>query len=153
MTEFMDMLLELLPVNSSIQKSDNPLRIVLDRSVGEFIDNWELPFPQLFLNTAEGKGLDVHGKDYNVPRKLDEDDDSYRERIIQEKLEYLTPYYLDIVYGLTVYTYIPDFNVENNTLTSDNPYIAGQGYMVEASDEIRNILENKFIIDNEVHFI
>ena len=99
----------------------------------------------LFLEYAVGGYLDCHGRDYGVYRQNGETDDQYRERIVQEKLDHLTPEYLLELYGLNLYVYVNDFDVSDNTLTSDNPYINNYGYMSVASDEIKSILNNKFI--------
>ena len=87
MSVSMDMIVEMLPLSSKLQQSDNPLRIVLDRTVGEWLDNFSQPFEQLFLMSATEGWLDAHGRDYGVPRRLDEDDEHYRQRIVYEKLD------------------------------------------------------------------
>ena len=130
MSDSFDGLLELLPIASALQQSDNPLRIVLDRTVGEWLDEFEQPFEQLFLTSATGGWLDAHGRDYGVPRKIDEDDEHYRQRIIYEKLDHLTPSLLSDVYGVRLFTYRVDFDVKSNTLVSDNAWRRGAGECV-----------------------
>ena len=152
MSEFMDMLVGMLPIHSEMQKKDNQLRKVLNRSIGEYMDTFEQPYDQLFLDTATGGWLDAHGRDYGVPRRLSEDDESYRERIIQEKNDRLTPTYLDELYGLDLYVFVDDFDVTNNDLTSDNPY-AGNKYMCIADSDVQKILNDKFVINSEVSWI
>jgi hypothetical protein len=152
MSVFMEMLVELLPLGSALQKEDNELRKVLDRSVGEFMDSLELPFDELFLTSATGGWLDAHGKDYGVPRRLDEDDESYRERIVFEKLEYLTVGNLLSVYGLELFVFVDDFDATENTLTSDNPYMSSH-YMGVADETTRDILDKKFVLGAEVTWI
>ena len=75
MSDSLDMLWDLLPMASVLQRKDNQLRIVLDRTVGEWLDNFSQPYEQLFLTSATGGWLDAHGKDYGVPRRIDESDD------------------------------------------------------------------------------
>ena len=152
MSVFMEMLVELLPLGSALQKEDNALRKVLDRSVGEFMDSLELPFDELFLTSATGGWLDAHGKDYGVPRRLDEDDESYRERIVFEKLEYLTVGNLLSVYGLELFAFVSDFDATENTLTSDNPYLSSR-YMGVADETTRDILDKKFVLGAEVTWL
>ena len=152
MSVFMDMLAELLPSSSAIQKEDNELRKVLDRSVGEFMDNLELPLDELFLTSASGGWLDAHGRDYAVPRRLDEDDESYRERIVLEKLEYLTVANLLSVYGLELFAFVSDFDPVDNMLTSDNPYLSSR-YMGVADETTRDILDKKFVLGAEVSWL
>ena len=152
MSTFVDMLVEMLPLHSAIQKSDNPLRKVLDKSVGEWMDGFEQPYDELFLSTASGGWLDAHGRDYGVPRKLDEDDESYRERIVYEKLDHLTVGLLYTVYGLDLFVFVEDFDPLENTLTSDNPHISNK-YMSIADSDLQAILNGKFVLEGEVSWI
>lgn len=151
MSDFLPMMLDMLPVHSALQKSDNPLRVVLDRSLGEYMDSVDsdVVFDGLFLQSASGGWLDAHGRDYGVPRKLGESDEDYRNRIIFEKLEYLTASNLQEIYGLTLFAFVDDFDASENCLTSDNPYISSK-YMSVASDELQGILESKFVLDGEI---
>ena len=154
-SDFMDALVDLLPEHNSLKDVNNPLRRVLDRSVGEWFDRHSIQdlYDNLFLMNSSGGYLDCHGRDYGVYRQLGEDDDAYRERIVQEKLDHLTPEYLLELYGLNLYVYVNDFDVSDNTLTSDNPYINQYGYMSMASDEIKAILNSKFILDGGVNWL
>lgn len=154
MSVFMDMFCEMLPQHSALQDSDNQLRIVLDKSVGEFMDSvsTEVVFDGLFLQTASGGWLDAHGVDFGVVRRDGESDESYRERIIFEKLEYLTVHNLLNIYGLTLYAFVDDFDASENCLTSDNPYISSR-YMSVASDELKEILNKKFVLDGEIEWL
>ena len=154
MSVSMDLLLELFPINSALQHPDNELRKVLDRTVGEWLDNFSQPFEQLFLMSATGGWLDAHGRDYGVPRKLDEDDEHYRQRIIYEKLDHLTPSLLSDVYGVKLFTYRGDFNVSDNTLVSDNPHIVqNESFLGTVDEDTIRILDKKFILDNVVTWI
>ena len=150
----MDMIVEMLPLSSKLQRADNPLRIVLDRTVGEWLDNFEQPFEQLFLMSATGGWLDAHGRDYGVPRRLDEDDEHYRQRIIYEKLDHLTPSLLSDVYNVRLFSYRGDFNVSDNTLVSDNQHIVQSNTFLGLSDEDTiSILDKKFILDRVVTWV
>ena len=154
MSVSIDLLLDLLPVGSALQRPDNQLRIVLDRTVGEWLDNFSQPFEQLFLMSATGGWLDAWGRDYGVPRRLDEDDESYRQRIIYEKLDHLTPALLSDVYNVKLFTYRGDFNVSDNTLVSDNPHIVQNESFLGVSDEDTiSILDKKFILDSVITWI
>ena len=154
MSVSMDMIVEMLPLSSKLQQSDNPLRIVLDRTVGEWLDNFSQPYEQLFLMSATGGWLDAHGRDYGVPRRLDEDDESYRQRIVYEKLDHLTPALLSDVYGVQLFTYRGDFNVSNNTLVSDNPHIVmNESFLGTSDEDTISILDKKFVLDSIVTWI
>lgn len=149
MSVFLDMLVELLGLGSALQREDNELRKVLDRSVGEYMDAVELPLDELFLSSASGGWLDAHGRDYGVARRPDESDDDFRERIVFEKLEFLTVGNLMTVYGLDLFAFVSLYNPLVNQLTSDNPYISDR-YMSIADDTTKEILDKKFILDNGV---
>ena len=139
----------MLRIDSALQDEGNDLRKVLDRTVGEYMDASEAVFDQLFLTSATGGWLDCFGQDFGVPRRLDEDDESYRERIIFEKLEYLTVGNLQSIYGLDLYAFVSGFNPHENQLTSDNPYIHDR-YMSIADESMRNILNDKFVLDSAI---
>lgn len=146
MSDFIDTFLEMLPLDSELQKKDNPFRVVLERTIGEYMDNVPDVKDQLFLDSATGGWLDAFGRDFGVPRRLDEDDESYRERIIFEKLEYLTVGNLMSIYGLDLYAFVDNYNPKQNMLTSDNPYMSSK-YMSYADSDLQKILDKKFILD------
>jgi hypothetical protein len=153
MSDFMTALVDLLPEHSKLKDTRNPLRKVLDLTVGEWFDNHDVQdfYEQLFLQSATGEWLNLHGRDYGVVRQLGESDEDYRIRIVQEKLEYLTPEYLDSVFDLVLYSYVEGFDASENTLTSDNPYIDSYGYMTEMNDTVFDILNRKFVLDSSVY--
>lgn len=153
MSDFVDMLVEMLPMHSELQKKDNQFRKVLDRTVGAYMDDFEIPYEQIFLTSATGGWLDAHGGDYGIPRKIDETDEHYRERIIYEKLDHLTPSLLADVYNVRLFSYRNDFDVTDNTLVSDNPYIDNGGYLGLADQDTMDILDKKFILDSGVTWI
>ena len=153
MSDFVDMLVEMLPMHSELQKKDNPFRKVLDRTVGAYMDDFEIPYEQIFLTSATGGWLDAHGKDYGIPRKIDETDEHYRERIIYEKLDHLTPQLLKDMYNVELFTYRNDFDVTDNTLVSDNPYINNGGFLGLVDSDTADILDKKFIVDLGVTWI
>ena len=153
MSVFMDLLCEMLPLRSVLQSDGNDLRKVLDRTIGEWMDNFSHPFDELFLSTASGGWLDAHGRDYGVARRLDENDEDYRKRIVYEVLEELTAPMLLDMYGVRLYAYVSSFSVSDNDLTSDNPYLNKSGYMGVVDTDTQDILESKFILDNKVDWI
>ena len=155
MSDFGEALFDLLPLHSTLHDTNNPGRKVIDNTVGEWFDHHSILdfYNNLFIDSATGGYLDLFGRDYGVPRKLDESDESYRQRIIQEKMDHLTPYYLETIYGLTLYVYVSSFDASDNDLTSDNVYINEVGYMAEASDEIKGILNKKFILDGGITWL
>ena len=153
MSDFVRMMCDMLPVSSELSKSDNELHNVLDKSLGEYMDNQDEVLEQLFVSSATGGWLDAHGRDYGVIRKVDETDEDYRTRIIQEKNDKLVPSFLNIMYGLTLYIPVTSFDATDNDLTSDNPYITTSSYMSIASDEIKAILAKKFVLNGEITWL
>ena len=149
-TEIIDRLHE----NSALRDKANPMRKIIDYGIGEWFDRYEeeFDFDNFFLDTASGGFLDLWGKCFNVPRRLEESDDDYRQRIILESLGHLTVPYLREVYGLVLYCYVADFDPTENMLTSDNPF-ACSSHMTVASDDIQAILERKFVIGTGLTFI
>ena len=117
------------------------------------MDDFEIPYEQIFLTSATGGWLDAHGKDYGIPRKIDETDEHYRERIIYEKLDHLTPQLLKDMYNVELFTYRNDFDVTDNTLVSDNPYINNGGFLGLVDSDTADILDKKFILDLGVTWI
>ena len=138
---------------SAARDPSNSFFRVFDGSVGEWLDHFDVNafHEQLFLETATGKWLDLHGKQYGVPRHLDESDTDYRERIIKHVLGELTPKLLNVDFGLEVYANTTDFSIEDRVLTSDNPYITSE-YIVFSDDETRRLVEKSFVINEEIEW-
>ena len=132
----------------SLRDEDNPVREVLINTLGAILDEFDIQgsLDAPYLQEATGVYLDLHGKDLNVPRRHGEADDDYRRRLYYEVLGYLSVAYLLNVYDLSLYSFVDDFNCTGLKLTSDNPYIKGDGFMAIADDDIKSILEKKFII-------
>ena len=154
MSVFGEGLIERLHTNSALRDNDNDMRRVLDYGVGEWLDKFDDEYlgEEVFLESASKEWLDLHGKGFGVPRKPGESDDDYRERIVYESLGHLTVNYLLNVYNLVLYCYVADFDVADNTLTSDNPYACNR-YMCEASSDIQSILGKRFVIGSGLNYI
>ena len=137
-------IIERLPVNSQLQNPDNPMHNIIQNTIGELLDNFEIDYDQFFLQDATGKYLDLHGKQYGIGRKNNESDEEYRNRIILCAYEYATVKVLTEIYGVEFYANVDNFENNTNLLCSDNPYLTDElmGFM---SDEVYNILDEKFI--------
>jgi len=155
MSEFMDSLVERLPLHSALQKPSNQGRKVLDYTVGEFMDNYDATelLEGMFITSATGGYLDLWGRQYKVTRRPDETDDSYRERIIQESLGHLTTDYLESVYGLDLYSYSELYRPSTNKLVSDNPYNDNDGFMGKCDNDTITSLNKRFILGSNVHLV
>ena len=155
MTIYGDGLIERLNMESSLQDPNNPMHRILNNGVGGWLDDYDENSlqEQVFIDSSNGNYLDLHGREYGVKRRVDESDDDYRERIILESLGKLTVEYLSEVYGLELYVYIQDFEMEDNTLSSRNPYLATDGFMSVVPTSIQNLLNKKFVLDSALHYI
>ena len=154
MSEYGEEILDRLPENSSLKLKDNPARKVLDHTVGDWLDNFDDNFTNLFLTEAVGKFIDCHGKEYAVYRKINESDEDYKKRIIYEIMGHLTADYLIDIYKVELYVDIPNYNLNNNQLTSDNHYINGlKGFMADSDEITKSILNKKFVLGSGVRWL
>ena len=139
--------------NKNLHDENNPFVIVLDGTVGEYLENRNNHFLDIFLTTAEGDYLDVHGKICGIYRKKDEDDDSYRNRILLNKsiLQRTTDFNkLDL--GFWVFK---EGVTDKDTLTSRNPYLKKEhddDYIFICSGADIQYLQKKFLL-NDILFV
>lgn len=154
MSEYGEEILDRLPENSSLKSSNNPARKVIMNTVGEWLDNYDDNFENMFLNESIGEYIDCHGREYGVYRKLNETDEDYKKRIIYQILGHLTADYLINIYKVNLYVNIPNYNPNNNELTSDNQYINDEnGFMASADDVTRSILNKKFVLESGIRWL
>jgi len=154
MSEYGEEILDRLPENSSLKSSNNPARKVIMNTVGEWLDNYDDNFENLFLNESVGEYIDCHGREYGVYRKLNESDEDYKKRIIYQILGRLTADYLIEIYNVNLYVNIPNYNPNNNELTSDNHYINDEnGFMALADEVTRSILNKKFVLGSGIRWL
>lgn len=145
MSEYGEEIIDRLAEHSSLKSPDNPGRKVIIHTIGEWLDDYDNNFENMFLNESEGKYIDCHGSEYNVYRKLNESDEDYKKRIIYELIGHLTADYLINIYKVNLYVYIPDYDPNTNQLTSDNYYFCRkEGFMASADEITKNILNKKF---------
>lgn len=137
-------IIERLPINSQLQNPNNPMHNIIQNTIGELLDNFEIDYDQFFLQDATGKYLDLHGKQYGIGRKNNESDEEYRNRIILSAYEYATVKVLTEIYGVKFYANVDNFENNTNLLCSDNPYLTDE-LMGFISEEVYNILDEKFI--------
>ena len=155
MTIFGEGIVENLPENSILRNPNHVMFKVLDGTLGEWLtsfDNLDL-WSQFFITDATGKYLDLHGNQYGIKRRLNENDNHYRTRIILGGLGYLTIPYLLSSFDLMVYAGVDDFDPEDNMLTSDNPLVNTGSIIVECSSDVKEILESKFPIGGGVEWL
>ena len=147
-------IIDRLSAGTGLRDADNPMRKLIDDGVGGWLDRFDDDglAENVFLESAAGKWLDVHGRQFNVVRKPGELDDDYRSRIVYESLGHLTVPYLKDVYGVELYTG-ETFDVSRNVLVSDNAFVDGNYLMGLASEEVQMVLNRKFLLDNIVFWV
>lgn len=148
-------IIDRLHPNCSLRNLDNPARQIILNTVGALLDDFDLydTLEAPFLQNASNVYLDLHGKDLNVNRRLNETDDDYRKRLFYEVLGVLTVNYLLTVYDLDLLVKVSNFSKTGLKLTSDNPYINNAGFMADADDDVKQILESKFVLEGGVEWI
>lgn len=133
--------------NENLHDENNPFVIVFDGTVGEYLENRDNHFLDIFITTAEGDYLDVHGKMYGIYRKKYESDDDYRNRIILDKsILQRTEDFSKLDVGLWVYK---DGVTDKDTLTSRNPYLKNEhdeDYVFICSGADIEYLTGKFLL-------
>ena len=140
----------LLPVNNPIHGT--PFEDFINNTIGYFMELVETENDEIcdgcFLDTAEGKYLDLWGKDYNIPRLNDESDDDYRTRLSIIPLEKFSINTLYELYDMQLMTK-PETTVSDLDLTllSDNHFLA-DNYYVDCSDSVWNEVNRKFLTTN-----
>ena len=152
---FGEAIIDRLHPDCNLRDESNPVRSVLLGTVGAILDDFDLydSMEAPYLQNATGVYLDLHGKDLGVRRKYLESDEDYRKRLFYEVLVVLSVAYLLNVYDIPLYSNVPDFSSDGLTLTSDNPYIRDTGFMSVADDEVKQILESKFVIGGGIEWI
>ena len=139
--------------NEALHDENNDFVRVLDGTVGEYLENRNNHFLDVFLTMAEGDFLDIHGKMFNLFRKKDESDEDYRNRIILNKsLLQRTSDFNKLDIGFWVYK---SGVTDKDTLTSRNPYLKDQhddDYIFIVSGEDVDYLQKKFLL-NDILFI
>ena len=139
-----------LPQESLVRGT--PWEEFLNNTIGYFFEileeEVELMNEGLFIESASGKYLDLHGKDLGLPRKVGESDDDYRNRLLIEPLDEFNIMTLSEVYDVQLLTYKSDKT--DLTLLSDNHFLSNE-YFIDASDELWGIIQRKFITGNVLH--
>ena len=135
--------------NDELQKEDNPGRIVLDGTIGEYLENYDNHVLDMFLVTASGKYLDLHGEQYKMFRRPGESDVSFRNRIMIEKsiVQSSTDF---LKLNVVLWVYFNDI-LDKNVLSSRNPYLKNEhtgDYIFLATGDDSEYIRNKFIVED-----
>ena len=144
---------DLLPVNSNIH--DTPFEDLINNTIGYFIELIEEEVDAMndgcFIDTAEGRYLDLWGKDYGIPRLNDETDEDYRKRLKILPLDRFNIQTLYEVYDLQLLTR-NDTSFNDLKLYSDNHFLDDE-YWIGVSDEEWIEISRKFITTNKIRRI
>lgn len=146
-------LTNLLPVQSNIHGT--PFEDLVNNTIGYFLELIEEEVDNMndgcFLETAEGRYLDLWGKDYNIPRLNEETDENYRKRLGLLPLEKFNIQTLYEVYDLQLLTR-NDTSFNDLKLYSDNHFLDDE-YWVGVSDDEWAEISQKFITTNKIRRI
>ena len=141
---------DLMPVDSLIR--DTPWEEFLNNSIGYFLELLEADVEALndglFIESAEGRFLDLHGKDLGLPRKSSEVDDDYRNRLLVEPLDQFTLEAMYEVYDVQLLSY--NANKSDLMLLSDNHLLSDE-YFIDCDNELWEIIVRKFITGSTLH--
>ena len=144
---------DLLPVNSNIHGT--PFEDLINNTIGYFLELIEEEVDAMndgcFIDTAEGRYLDLWGKDYGIPRLNDETDEDYRKRLKILPLERFNIQTLYEVYDLQLLTR-NDTSFNDLKLYSDNHFLDDE-YWIGVSDEEWVEISRKFITTNKIRRI
>lgn len=139
--------------NPYLEDENNEGRIVLRDTVCEYLENYDNHIYDLFLTRAKGRYLDKHGEIYDLYRKENEDDETFRQRILMEKyIVQSTEDFLSI--DVVLWIYFNDI-LDKKTLSSRNVYLKDYhegSYIFLATGEDSEYIKNKFII-NDIRWI
>lgn len=135
--------------NEALQNDDNDFIKVYDGCVNEYLENRDNHFLDSFLITTDGDYLDLHGNIFGLKRKENEDDDTYRQRILTDAtLIERTTDFEKLDCQLWVYK---DGVTENNTLTSRNTYLKylhDEDYVYLATGNDSEYIQSKFLVED-----
>ena len=133
--------------NEALHDENNPFVQILDGTIGEYLENRDNHFLDMFIVTASGNYLDLHAKLYGLFRRDGESDDELRQRILLESsIVQSTSDFLKLDIALWVYKDDVD---KKNVLTSRNPYLKkyhDEDYVFIITGSDLNYIQSKFII-------
>ena len=135
--------------NENLHNENNPFVIVLDGTVGEYLENRDNHFLDSFIIIADGDYLDLHGNIFGLKRKENEDDDTFRQRILTDaRLIERTTDFEKLDCQLWVYK---EGVTDNNTLTSRNTYLKDlhdEDYVYLGTGTDSEYIQSKFLVED-----
>lgn len=135
--------------NEALHDENNEFTIVLDGTLGEYLENRDNHFLDFFIATAEGDYLDLHSNLFGLKRRENEDDDTFRQRILTDAtLIERTSDFEKLYCTLWVYK---DGVVNNNVLTSRNTYLKDlhdEDYVFIGTGTDSEYIQSKFLLED-----
>ena len=135
--------------NPELQREDNPGRIILDGTLGEYLENYDNHIYDLFVTRAKGKYLDLHASLYSIFRHEDETDKSLRQRILtEESIVQSTSDFLAL--DVVLWVYFTDI-LGKDVLSSRNPYLREEhtgDYVFMATGDDTDYIKGKFLLED-----
>lgn len=135
--------------NKALHDENNDFVIVLDGTLGEYLENRDNHFLDSFLITAEGNYLDLHGNLFGLSRREGETDDELRQRILtDETLIQRTTDFEKLDCQIWVYK---EGVTNNNTLTSRNTYLKDlhdEDYVFIGTGTDSEYIQSKFLTED-----
>jgi len=129
--------------------------IVLDGTLGEWLEHNSDIFLNWFASTATGGYLDLIGKEYGLLRLDNESDDDFRARI---KIEInIVQSTTDIINaGVTLWIYDEHVADGDEYLTSRNPALkdstSSPMFLAHATPLVQEYITNKFLFEEDLEW-
>ena len=137
-----DEMLEQVHRFSELRSPSNEIHQLFVELIGRWIDEYDVVenIRKYSLKYATQEVLDLWGYQYGIYRKENENDDDFRQRIINKQLELFTvPYTLEN--GVTIFTCVSN---PHDRLTSHNPYLTND-YLCYARNDIEEYFDKTYI--------
>lgn len=145
MSDVLDFIAEIMPINCSFEGSD--FAKVLENSIlPYFQDKYESNnvYESFFITLATGQALDRIGKNYGVFRLSDESDDDYKARINFQADKTINLNNVQEL-GCEVVVYVEDYDL-TETLLSNNITEANKILIIAPNNSIKSIIEKNLLL-------
>ena len=133
--------------NPNLHNPDNDGYKIIDGCIAEYLEHYTNHIYDLFLTTAGGGYLDLHGQMYGIYRGEGESDESLRKRILdEERLVQSTPDFLSV--DVVLWVYFTDI-LDKNVLSSRNTFLKGEhtgDYVFLGTGDDSSYISSRFVI-------
>ena len=145
MSDVLDFITEIMPVNSGFDGSD--FAEVLENSIlPYFQEKYESNdvYESFFITLATGRNLDRIGANYGVSRLSDESDEDYRSRINFQADKTINLNNIQEL-GCEVVRYVDDYDL-TETLFSNNITEANKVLIIAPNNSIKALIEKNLLL-------